>query len=158
MTRPLYEHTQAGWLMRVACVAGALTLVVMSLLPDLPQSTHAQPALLAGAVLLVVLGWLWSSLTVRILDGTLQLRFGPGFPRKTVSLAEISAAEVTRTNFWEGWGVHLTRRGWLYNVSGFDAVLVRRRDGKSFLVGTDEPRRLKAALERALAAADARRH
>jgi len=109
MVRPLYEHTQAGWPMRIAFLAGAL-----------------------------------------------QLRFGPGFPRKSVNLADIAAAEVTRTNLWEGWGVHRTRRGWLYNVSGFDAVLVRRHDGKSFLVGSDEPRRLKAALERALAAAGAR--
>jgi len=152
MARPLYEHTQAGWPMRLAFLAGALTFVVMSFLQDLRQSGFAQLAMLGGASLMVVAGWLWSSLTVRIADDALQLRFGPGFPRKAVSLADIAAAEVTRTNFWEGWGVHRTRRGWLYNVSGFDAVLVRRHDGKSFLVGTDEPRRLKAALERALAA------
>jgi hypothetical protein len=48
--------------------------------------------------------------------------------------------------------VHRTRRGWLYNVSGLDAVLVRRKDGKCFLVGSDEPRKLKAALERAMTA------
>jgi len=156
MGRPLYEHTQAGWLMRVAFLAGALTFVAMSFLQDLRQSGYAQFAMLGGALLMVVAGWLWSSLTVRIADGALQLRFGLGFPRKSVGLADIAGAEVTRTNFWEGWGIHRTRRGWLYNVSGFDAVLVRRRDGKSFLVGTDEPRRLKAALERALAAGDAR--
>jgi len=49
--------------------------------------------------------------------------------------------------------VHRTRRGWLYNVAGFDAVLVRLKDGKSFLVGTDEPRRLKAALDRTMPSA-----
>jgi hypothetical protein len=70
-----------------------------------------------------------------------------------VPLADLAAVEVTRTRFWDGWGVHRTRRGWLYNVSGFDAVLVRRKDGKAFLVGTDEPRKLKAALERAMTAA-----
>jgi hypothetical protein len=156
VARPFYEHTQAGWPMRVAFLAGALTFFAMSFLQDLRQSGYAQFAMLGGALLMVVVGWLWSSLTVRIVDGTLHLRFGPGFPRKSVSLADIAAVEVTRTTFWEGWGVHLTRRGWLYNVSGFDAVLVRQHDGKSFMVGTDEPRRLKAALERALAGAGTR--
>jgi hypothetical protein len=156
VVRPLYEHTQAGWPMRLAFLAGALAFVAMSVLQELRQSGPAQLAMLGGASLMVVAGWLWSSLTVRIADETLQLRFGPGFPRKSVRLADIAAAEVTRTTFWEGWGVHRTRRGWLYNVSGFDAVLVRQRDGKSFMVGTDEPRRLRTALERALAAAGTR--
>ena len=79
------------------------------------------------------------------------MRFGPGWPRKTVRLADIAAAEVTRTTFLEGWGVHRTRRGWLYNVSGFDAVLLRLANGRTLMVGTDEPRRLKAAIERAQA-------
>jgi hypothetical protein len=94
-------------------------------------------------------GWLWSSLTIRIEDDALRLQFGLGWPRKTVALEDIDAVEVTRTTFWEGWGVHRTRRGWLYNVSGYDAVLLRRRDGSSLLIGSDEPRRLKAAIERA---------
>jgi len=34
-------------------------------------------------------------------------------------------------------------------VSGHDAVLIERRNGKPFLLGTDEPRKLKAALEAA---------
>jgi hypothetical protein len=39
----------------------------------------------------------------------------------------------------------------LYNVSGFDAVLLRLANGRSMMVGTDEPRRLKAAIEHAQA-------
>ena len=50
-----------------------------------------------------------------------------------------------------GWGLRRTRRGWLYNVSGFDAVLLRLTNGRSVMVGTDEPRRLKTAIERAQA-------
>jgi hypothetical protein len=36
-----------------------------------------------------------------------------------------------------------------FNVSGFDAVLIRRTGGKTFLLGTDEPRKLVAAIESA---------
>ena len=153
MSRPLYEHTQVGWPMRIGLLAGALLFVGMTALEDLRQSQTALLALSLGATLAVAIGWLWSSLTVRIADGALRVQFGLGLPRKTVPLADLESVEVTRTRFLDGWGVRRTRRGWLYNVSGFDAVLLRRKDGKALLVGTDEPRKLKAALDRALTTA-----
>jgi hypothetical protein len=153
VSRPLYEHRQTGWPLRIGLLAGATLFVGMTALGDLRESPTGQVALLLGATLAVTIGWLWSSLTVRIADGALRVQFGLGLPRKTVPLADLESAEVTRTRFLDGWGVHRTRRGWLYNVSGFDAVLLRRKDGKALLVGTDEPRKLKAALDRALAGA-----
>jgi hypothetical protein len=151
MARPLYEHTQVGWVLRASFALGALLLLVVTVAPGVQQVPAA--LLLGGAVALLAIGWFWSSLTVRVGDGVLRLQFGLGVPRKSVPVADIATVEVTRTRFWEGWGVHRTRRGWLYNVAGFDAVLVRLKDGKSFLVGTDEPRRLKAALDRTMPAA-----
>ena len=135
MTRPVYEHTQAGWPMRLTFAALALGLIV----------------LLAGAALAIAVDWCFSSLTIRVTSDELQLQlhFGWGWPRKRVPLADIAAVEVTRTTFIEGWGVHRTRRGWLYNVAGFDAVVLRRRDGTAVLVGSDEAPRLKGAIERA---------
>jgi hypothetical protein len=151
MTRPLYEHTQAGWMMRIACIVTSLGLVVLAAMPELSDEPAPPLALLAAAAFAAVVGWTWGALTVRIQNGALQVRFGLGFPRKTLPLAEIAAAEVTRTTFLEGWGLRRTRRGWLYNVSGFDAVLLRLTNGRTLMVGTDEPRRLKTAIERAQA-------
>jgi hypothetical protein len=48
--------------------------------------------------------------------------------------------------WYHGWGIHLTMNGWLYNVSGFRAVAVRRSDGTSFQLGSDEPEVLLAAV------------
>jgi len=149
MTRPVYLHTQAGWPMRLSFTALALGLLVMCAFPPWGPDTRSQWAVLIGAAVALVVGWLWSSLTIRIDDAALRFHFGLGWPRKSVPLEDIDIVEVTRTTFWEGWGVHRTRRGWLYNVSGYDAVLLRRRDGSALLVGSDEPRRLKAAIERA---------
>lgn len=149
MTRPLYEHTQPGWPMRLSFAAGALIMLALAVAP-LPQGGRAPTwVLLAGAALFVVIGWCFSSLTVRVSHDALKLHFGFGWPSKTVTLADIASTDVTRTTFWEGWGVHRTRRGWLYNVSGFDAVIVQRRDGTALLIGSDEAPRLKAAIERA---------
>lgn len=51
-----------------------------------------------------------------------------------------------RTNFIEGLGIHLNRFGWLYNVSGIDAVAITLCNGKRFALGTDEPKKLCAQL------------
>ncbi len=149
MTRPAYQHTQAGWPMRLSFTALALGLVVVCAFPPPGLGSGSLWAMVVGAVVALAVGWLCSSLTVCVDGNALRFHFGFGWPRKAVPMDDIVAVEVTRTTFWEGWGVHRTRRGWLYNVSGYDAVLIRRRDDSSLLVGTDEPRRLKAAIERA---------
>jgi hypothetical protein len=154
--RPLYEHTQAGWPTRVALLAVAMIFVGSTMLAGPVEVGTADVVMLAGATAALVVGWLWSSLTVRIADGALRLQFGLGVPRRTIRLSDIDSLEVTRTRFWDGWGLRRTRRGWLYNVSGYDALLVRCKDGRALLVGTDEPRKLKAALERALSACNPR--
>jgi hypothetical protein len=151
MSRPFYEHTQAGWPMRIAFLATAVLFLVLTRLPELSRTPTPVAVLVAGAVFTALLGWTWGSLTVRIQGGELRARFGFGWPRKTVRLTDVESVEVTRTTVLEGWGVHRTRRGWLYNVSGFDAVLLRLAGGRSLMIGTDEPRRLKAAIERAQA-------
>jgi hypothetical protein len=144
-----YEHTQHGWPIRIAFGLTALVfLVMMGMRPfDLSMS---RAVLLVGAAAAAALGLLWSRMTICIDSDRLRWSFGPGWPRFSLALAEIQSVDATRTTFWQGWGIHRTRRGWLYNIAGWDAVLVTRADGKQFLLGTDEPRRLKSALERAL--------
>lgn len=157
MNPPEYEHTQAGWTVRIAFLAAAALFVFLMAMPELSRTTAPRLVLIVGAALAALIGWAWGSLTVCIQDGQLHLRFGPGWPRKTVPLAEIAAAEVTRTTLLDGWGIHRTRRGWVYNVSGFDAVLLRLTNGKTLLLGTDEPRQLQAAIEHAQARTRVRR-
>ena len=153
MSRPLYEHTQTGWPIRIAFLTLAFGLLVLAALPDFDQMRTPPRVLAAGVGIAALFGWVWGSMTVRIQDGALCIRFGPGWPRKTVPLPDISTVEITRTSFLDGWGVHRTRRGWLYNVSGYDAVLLKLANGRNLLVGSDEPRRLQAALQRAVARA-----
>jgi hypothetical protein len=146
--RPRYEHRQGGGFTRFTFVLGVALMPALYLLDP-----KAGPALLIATPLLLVAFAAFDGLTIRIDAQALSWRFGHlGFPRGRVALADIAAVAVTRTTFWEGWGIRRTRRGWLYNVSGYDAVIVTRRDGKAFLLGSDEPRKLKSALDAALQA------
>lgn len=139
-----YQHTQRGTL--ILAVTLGLALVFCGLgfsIGQLKSLWISLPALLAIA-------WLFSSLTIEITGRELRWRFGPGLIRKRVPLADITAAEPVKTNFLAGWGIHWSRFGWLYNVSGFDAVAVTLRGGKRFALGTDEPQALAARLTEAV--------
>jgi hypothetical protein len=50
----------------------------------------------------------------------------------------------------EGWGIHWSRFGWLYNVSGYGAVAVTLRNGKRFALGSDEPQTLSSLIRETL--------
>jgi hypothetical protein len=143
----MYEHTQRG---TVAIWAlGIVTAVAAILFLTAPSALRTRGALLAfGTVALIVCSAavVFGSLTIRVTDEALAWHFGPGVWHKSVALAEVTDASPTMTSTIEGWGVHLTSRGWLYNVSGFGAVLVTRRDGGRFLLGSDEPEVLTAAI------------
>lgn len=134
-----YQHTQRGTLILIA-MAIATVITALGGLAMRPAWV-AVPVLLLGA-------WLFHSLTIEVTDGELRWSFGPGLIRKRVSLDQIISAEPVRTNIIEGWGIHLSRFGWLYNVSGFDAVAVKMKNGQHFALGTDEPALLAALLAR----------
>jgi hypothetical protein len=145
-SRPRYEHRQGGGFIRLTFLVGFLALPAVHALDP-----KTGPALLIAAPLLVLTFAAFDGLTVRITADELTWRFGHlGFPRGRMNLADMTDASITRTSFWEGWGIRWTARGMLYNVSGFDAVVLRRRGGKPVLIGTDEPRKLKAAIDAAL--------
>jgi hypothetical protein len=102
--------------------------------------------LLAVGVVMSISAVVFSSLTIRVEAGRLAWHFGPGIAKKSVPLATIAHTELTTTTILNGWGIHYTPRGWLYNVGGRRAVLVKLRDGSQFLLGSDEPEMLERAI------------
>jgi len=134
-----YRHAQRGTLILAVTLGLAVLFIGLgSAIGTIRSLWFAVPVLLACA-------WLFHSLTIEITGRELRWRFGPGLIRKSVSLDEIVSAAPARTG--PSWGIHWSPRlGWLYNVSGFDAVAVTLRGGKRFTLGTDEPQILVARL------------
>ena len=97
-------------------------------------------------VVLAILAVLFGTLTAVIRDDTLEIRFGPGPIRKRFSLRDIESCQAVRNHWYWGWGIRLTPHGWLYNVSGLDAVEIRMKTGKKYRIGTDVPRKLERAI------------
>jgi hypothetical protein len=137
-----YKHTQIGHV-----IIWSLLAIILIASGGL-AGHHAPPAIIS--IILLVCLVLFYRLKITIEDETLCASFGPGIIRKRVRLAEIVRCEPIRIRWWYGWGIHLTPRGWLYNVSGFDAVAITLRDGGKFALGTNDPNGLTAALRAAI--------
>ena len=137
-----YHHTQGGrtLILLLLCMA-AIVAIIGFIVPARPMS-------FVVPLILLFTAFIFSKLTIRIDHDTLCASFGPGLIKKEVSVAEIVAAEPIRIRWWYGWGIHLTPYGWLYNIGGWDAVVIALRSGRKFALGTDDPHGLVAAIRR----------
>ena len=62
-----------------------------------------------------------------------RLFFGMGIIRRTIPRQRIAQAEQVRNSWWYGWGIRLTPHGWMWSISGLDAVeLTSLPGGKNF--------------------------
>jgi hypothetical protein len=136
-----YEHTQIGHVIIWSLLA------IILIVSGFAGLSHREIPLVVSIILLVCLV-LFHKLRITIEDETLCASFGPGIIRKRVRLAEIVRCEPIHIHWWYGWGIHLTPYGWLYNVSGFDAVAITLRDGRKFAFGTDDHHGLVDAIRR----------
>ncbi|MFQ5742420.1 MAG: hypothetical protein ACE5HV_02395 [Acidobacteriota bacterium] len=111
----------------------------------------ARPVAVAVLALLVLCMVLFRSLTVEVAEKVVELRFGPGLIRKSFRVASIRQASVVRNRWYYGWGIRWTPHGWLFNISGLDAVQLKMVCGRRYRIGTDQPKELLAAIESARA-------
>jgi len=103
-------------------------------------------------VLMLLLGASIHHLTVVDGGSHLVVRFGP-LPlfRRRVPYDDVREVEWRRTTLLDGWGIHLSLRGgWVWNIWGFDCVVLRLKRG-TLRVGTDDPDGLVAFLEERIA-------
>jgi len=143
----LYRHKQMGITVVAALGLGAGLCLLFGIAFNAP---HARLTLFLLAAVLGICAIVFCSLTIELSDRFLSWYFGPGLIRKQVATTEIKDAIVTKSRLVHGWGVHFTSKGWLYNVSVFDAVQIKLKSGKTFLLGSDEPEQLGSALQRAM--------
>ena len=139
MSKVVYKKTQ-----RATAVVG---LMFAAFAGVAFAATVGNPLVWIVGVVLAVAGVLFSSLTICVDEEAVSWYFGPGFWRKSVPLREIERVECVRNRWWYGWGIRLTPHGWLYNVSGLDAVELQLFGGRTLRLGTGEPERLRLAVE-----------
>ncbi|HEY2135163.1 MAG TPA: hypothetical protein VGH49_04705 [Xanthobacteraceae bacterium] len=144
-----YLHTQPGTFMLVGLLAGAVVFASVGYLKAQPGARW--PAWTV-AIVMAILAWLFSSLTVEVNDREVRWHFGPGLWQHHIALSDIEDVRIVRNKWWNGFGIRMRPGFRLYNVSGFDAVELRLKTGDIRRIGTDDPQGLSAALKSSIAA------
>lgn len=146
-----YKHTQIGYLMIV------VTLAVLAFFTRIQMMARAEPPsidsgtnLLVTTIMVFILLILasFTSLQVGIDEKYIRIKFGYGIYQKKFSLRDVLSAKTVKNHWYYGWGIRgwLWPKMWIYNISGFDAVEIKLKNGKTYRIGTDEPKRLEQAV------------
>jgi hypothetical protein len=128
----------------IASIGTAATLVASTLF--VAGATTPAAAVLAVLLLALVL---FGRLGVTVTDSEVTAAFTLGFPARRIALTDIRTFRTVRNPWFYGWGIRAIPGGWMFNVSGLDAVELVLVTGHRFRIGTDEPDALHSALARA---------
>lgn len=146
-----YKHTQIGYLMLVVTLAVAVLFVRAHIMaaaepPSVDSGTNLLVIATMALILLVLASFV--SLQVSIDEKYLRIKFGYGLYRKKFLLDDIVSAKAVKNHWYYGWGIRVWwwPRMWIYNVSGFDAVEIKLKNGRTYRIGTDEPKKLEQVL------------
>jgi len=137
----MYNHTQKGYLLINISIALSIYFFFIS-----KKAEDLKVSLLMLSIVLLVLSF--STLNVRIDHKELKIKFGFGIYRKRFLLKDIKSTSIVKNRWFYGWGIRYwaPKRMWVFNVSGFDAVELNMKDGRTYRIGTDDPKNLKRHL------------
>lgn len=144
-----YRHAQQAY-MPVLMWAGFV--IVLAII--VPTDERAPWIGVFTAVITAVM-LLFSRLTVTVTNDLITTAFGFGWPKHTEKVSGVVAVREVRNSWIHGWGIRKISGGWMYNVSGYDAVELDLASGKKFRIGTDEPTDLAATIAMVLPPAKA---
>ena len=141
-----YRHTQYGaWMFVVFLLAGIL--IIVAALTVITEGRMLS-AIMMICVYLLGLGSFYS-LTVEISAEKLKFWFGIGIIQKTIALSEILSTKEVKNPWYYFWGVKSIPGGWFYAIAPGTAVEIELKNGKIVQLGTNEPEKLKQAIDTA---------
>lgn len=146
-----YKHTQIGYLMLVVTLS-VLVLFAWAYItaraepPSYYSGTNFGVTAIMALILFILVSFV--SLQVIVDEKYLRIKFGYGIYQKKFLLNDIISAKTVRNHWYYGWGIRVWfwPKMWIYNVSGFDAVEIKLKNGKTYRIGTDEPKKLEQTI------------
>ena len=139
-----YKHTQIGY---VLIIVFSVTLILIG---TLVFRTNFTPGVIFIFAFMVMCLAVFSRLTVEVDDRVIDLKFGMGVIRKRFLLKDVKAHRVVKNPWYYSWGIHVIPGGWIFNVSGLEAVELQMKNGQRYRVGTDDVEGLANAVKAGL--------
>lgn len=147
------QRFRQPWLLALLMVV-AIPAVIVAIDVAMRQPALLLPALLLGPGVIAVIALLFglARLVVDVDREAITVAFHYLWPKRRIPISEVRTAEATRYSpllDYGGYGVRLGFRGWAFNVSGDEGVLVETTDGSRLMIGSRHPKELEAAIVRA---------
>ena len=143
----LYEHTQPGTWVRILSTVFIVVGIIIY------YSTADETSIWVAVSLMgigIVISAIFTSLQTAVDSNFLYISYSVGLVRRKIPLESIDSVKQVRNPWWYGFGIRLTPRGWLWNIQGLDAIELTYKNGRSFRIGTDDPKGLESALSSSL--------
>jgi len=161
MHRPVFEESQKFnqpllWI----SIALVWLLVTVTAIRDIAhdyglgnnllESKESSAALAGiGMINLVVILFLLMRLETRIDASGVQFRYPPVINSwKKIPLNDIQSIQIIRYSPWAygGWGIRFSWHGWAYNVKGNKGIMIKKKNGKRLLIGTQNSQKAQDAI------------
>lgn len=145
--RPSYRHAQVGLLGFALMMIFAIGWLAVA--TGMMIAAKRSAFMLVPGIVTMIFAFAFRALTVEINGERVSVSFCGGLIRRRIALADIRQAQAVRNTWLHGWGIKMIKGGWMFNISGLDAVELDLANGSKFRIGTDQPKRLVAALRSA---------
>jgi hypothetical protein len=129
---------------------GTFSIAVFLILVIFISATLNKPQNILNIILILIFitGLLFFyKLTILVSDTHVSFKFGIGLFGKSYDLSDIKSVRPVRNSLISGIGIRIMANGWLYNVSGFEAIELHFKS-KNYVVriGTDRPEEICAVI------------
>ncbi|MBD3403021.1 hypothetical protein GF420_09000 [candidate division GN15 bacterium] len=135
-----YQRTQYGFALMTPTLLVAFPFLIVGILSE-------NPGFIGIGVFFLFVCTLFYKMVVTVGAGEIEIRFGIGLIKKKIRLEEVLDARPVRNRWWYGWGIRYFPGGFLYNISGLDAVELQMRRRPRYRIGTDDPVGLTGAVQ-----------
>ena len=146
------EQTFSRWIAWVIVALIGIP-VAIALVESLVRPDVFFPSLMTIALFVAVAVLFFLARLVVDVDGDeIRISFHFLWPTRRIPIAAVRGARAQQYRplaEYGGWGVRLGWRGWAFNTSGSEGVLVETSAGKRVMIGSRRAKELEAAIARA---------
>lgn len=89
---------------------------------------------------------MFAKMSITVDNTKIRLVFWWGLPKKEIQINDIRSVELHELSYWWGTGVGMVKQGSMWRAGGKTAVLVKQSNGKSVIIGSDNPDELLQAI------------
>lgn len=147
MVKSHFREFQFSRLMLGIVLPMELLIAIFYVLQIGDQPLSLNGFILLSALMLVIL-CIFYGMTTTVDDREVKVTFGIGLIRRKINLDDVRSVESVKNPWYYGYGIRWIRNGWLYNVSGAEAVeLTFKGKNNVVRIGTKTQEALKEAIQ-----------